>query len=81
AIRGAPAPRSNRRWWGAPEGGASRSDKVIEIRKKLRPTFSLDLIARTSKQIQQRLEMGDFFIQDILQRGRILYETNHTRVG
>jgi hypothetical protein len=25
--------------------------------------------------------MGDFFIQDILQRGRILYETNHTRVG
>jgi hypothetical protein len=55
--------------------------KAIEIRKKLRPTFSLDLIARTSKQIQQRLEMGDFFIQDILQRGRILYETNHARVG
>jgi hypothetical protein len=25
--------------------------------------------------------MGDFFIQDILQRGRILYETNHARVG
>ncbi|OYQ62560.1 hypothetical protein B9G53_21700 [Pseudanabaena sp. SR411] len=55
--------------------------KAIEIRKKLRPTFPLDLIARTSKQIQQRLEMGDFFIQDILQRGRILYETNHARVG
>jgi predicted nucleotidyltransferase len=55
--------------------------KAIEIRKKLRPTFSLDLIARTSKQIQQRLEMGDFFIQDILQRGRILHESNHARVG
>ena len=55
--------------------------KAIEIRNKLRPTFSLDLIARTSKQIQQRLEMGDFFIQDILQRGRILYETNNARVG
>jgi predicted nucleotidyltransferase len=27
--------------------------KAIEIRKKLRPAFSLDLIARTSKQIQQ----------------------------
>ena len=53
----------------------------IEIRKKLRPTFSLDLIARTSKQIRQRLDMGDFFIQDILQRGRILHEANHARVG
>jgi predicted nucleotidyltransferase len=55
--------------------------KAIEIRRKLKPTFALDLIARTSEQIQQRLEMGDFFIQDILQRGRILYETNHARVG
>ena len=55
--------------------------KAIEIRKKLRPTFSLDLIARTSKQIQQRLDMGDFFIQDILKRGHILHEANHARVG
>jgi len=55
--------------------------KAIEIRKKLRPNFSLDLIARTSKQIQQRLDMGDFFIRDILQRGRILHEANHARVG
>jgi uncharacterized protein len=55
--------------------------KAIEIRKKLKPTFSLDLIARTPKQIQQRLDMGDFFIKDILQKGRILYETNHRRVG
>lgn len=55
--------------------------KAIEIRKKLKPTFSLDLITRTSKQIQQRLDMGDFFIKDILQKGRILYEANHARVG
>lgn len=51
--------------------------KAIEIRKKLKPTFSLDLITRTSKQIQQRLEMGDFFIKDILEKGHILYEINH----
>ena len=55
--------------------------KAIKIRKKLKPTFSLDLIARTSKQIQQRLDMGDFFIKDILQKGRILYEVNYGRVG
>jgi uncharacterized protein len=55
--------------------------KAIEIRRQVRPPFSLDLMARTAEQIQQRLDMGDFFIRDIIQRGRILYETNHSRVG
>ncbi len=55
--------------------------KAIEIRRQIKPTFPLDLMARTSEQIQQRLEMGDFFIQDIIQKGQTLYETNYTRVG
>ncbi|PZO13246.1 MAG: hypothetical protein DCF25_16340 [Leptolyngbya foveolarum] len=42
--------------------------------------FPLDLLARTPNQIRQRLEMGDFFIQEILQKGRILYEANYARV-
>jgi uncharacterized protein len=55
--------------------------KAIEIRRQIKPPFPLDLMARTSEQIQQRLAMGDFFIQDIIQKGHVLYETNHTRVG
>jgi uncharacterized protein len=55
--------------------------KAIEIRRQVRPPFPLDLMARTSEQIQQRLDMGDFFIHDIINKGRILYETNHSRVG
>jgi uncharacterized protein len=55
--------------------------KAIEIRRQIRPPFPLDLMARTPEQIQQRLDMGDFFIRDIIQKGRILYETNHSRAG
>ena len=55
-------------------------DKAIAIRQRLRPHFPLDLMARTPQQIQQRLAMGDFFIQDILKNGHILYEANHTGV-
>lgn len=51
--------------------------KAISIRQQLRPPFPLDLLARTPEQIQHRLEMGDFFIQDILQNGRVLYEATH----
>jgi predicted nucleotidyltransferase len=55
--------------------------KAIEIRRQIKPPFPLDLMARTSEQIQQRLDMGDFFIKDIIKNGRVLYETNHPRVG
>ena len=43
--------------------------------------FPLDLLARTSEQIQQRVEMGDFFMQEIVQKGRVLYEADYARVG
>lgn len=55
--------------------------KAIAIRQQIKAPFPLDLMARTPEQIQQRLEMGDFFIQDIMQNGRVLYEANHARVG
>jgi uncharacterized protein len=54
--------------------------KAISIRQQINHPFPLDLMARTPLQIQQRLDMGDFFIQDIIKRGRVLYEANYARV-
>jgi len=54
--------------------------KAIAIRQQVKSPFPLDLMARTPEQIQQRLEMGDFFIQEIMKKGRVLYEAHHTRV-
>lgn len=51
-------------------------DKAIEIRREVKSSFPLDLMARTAEQVQQRLEMGDFFIQEIVNKGRILYKAN-----
>lgn len=55
--------------------------KAAEILIAIDYHFPLDLIARTSQTIQQRLEMGDFFIREIVQKGRILYEADYARVG
>jgi predicted nucleotidyltransferase len=51
-------------------------DKSVQIRLKLRPMFPVDLLIRTPEKIQQRLEMGDQFIKDILQGGKVLYEAD-----
>ena len=43
------------------------------IRHQIRPQFPLDLLARTSEQLRARIEMEDFFMREISERGRILY--------
>jgi len=51
-------------------------DKSVEIRMKLRPGFPIDLIVRTPEKVRQRLEMGDGFLMEILQKGKVLYEAD-----
>ena len=50
-------------------------EQAIKIRQLIYPKMPLDLLARTPAQIKERIEMGDFFIKDIIERGKILYES------
>jgi len=52
-------------------GDMSRRD--IEIRKRIKCRFPLDLLTRSAGQIDQRLGIGDTFIREILERGLTLY--------
>lgn len=36
---------------------------------------AFDILVMTPSEVNKRLEMGDFFIEDIINRGKILYET------
>lgn len=36
--------------------------------------FAMDILVRTPDEILQRLKIGDFFVQEILERGKVLYE-------
>jgi uncharacterized protein len=47
---------------------------VSHIRKRVRPPFPADILARTPSQIENRLDLGDCFIREITDKGRILYE-------
>lgn len=46
----------------------------ITIRRAINYHFGLDLIVKTPKSISSRIEMGDFFLKEILQKGKVLYE-------
>jgi len=51
-------------------------DKSVEIRMKLRPQFPVDILIRTPEKVNERLKMGDCFMREILEKGKVLYEAN-----
>ncbi len=48
----------------------------VEIRMRLRPAFPVDLIVRTPEKVRERLAMGDDFMREILEEGKVLYEAD-----
>lgn len=48
----------------------------VRIRLQLRPAFPVDLIVRTPDQVRKRLKMGDPFIREVLEEGKVLYEAD-----
>lgn len=52
--------------------------KAIEIRTKIDPRFPVDLIVRTPQQVQERVAMNDWFMREIVEKGRTLYEEHNS---
>ena len=52
-------------------------DQSVKIRMELRPAFPVDLIVRTPDKVHQRIEMGDDFMREILEEGKVLYEADN----
>ncbi len=49
-------------------------DMAVRISVKLDPPFPLDIIVRTPRRFQRRLEEGESFLTEIVSKGKVLYE-------
>jgi predicted nucleotidyltransferase len=49
--------------------------KSLEIRRHLGVMFGMDLMVYTPQRLKERVEMGDWFLRDILEEGKVLYES------
>lgn len=52
----------------------SNWDVSIDISLLLKHTFPIDIIVKTSNEISNRIKNGDFFLSNILENGRVMYE-------
>ncbi len=55
--------------------------QAVEITRAIDYHFGLDLIVRTPAQIAERLALGDFFLQEIVETGKVLYARPDERMG
>jgi predicted nucleotidyltransferase len=57
------------------EGGSAL--KSVEILNAVNPSFAIDLLVRTPEQVRQRIKLGDFFMKEIIDKGKVLYEATY----
>jgi protoheme ferro-lyase len=50
---------------------------AVEILNTVNPRFPLDLLVRTPEQVRDRLVWNDFFLREVLEKGKVLYESAH----
>jgi predicted nucleotidyltransferase len=48
--------------------------KAVEILNRVNPRIPVDLVVRTPEEVQERIRANDLFLEEILNRGRVLYE-------
>jgi predicted nucleotidyltransferase len=49
-------------------------NQAVRILEAIECTFPLDLIVRTPENLRWRLEEGDWFLREVVSKGKVLYE-------
>ena len=49
--------------------------KAAEIEHRIRPPFPTDILVRSPEELRRRLDLGDFFLCEIVQKGKTLYQS------
>ena len=54
-----------------------RRNMSVQMRWAVPRAFPLDLLVRSRREVSRRLEWGDCFLQEIVAKGKVLYEAAH----
>jgi predicted nucleotidyltransferase len=56
-------------------------DQAGAMRSTMQSQFPMDLIVRRRAELEWRIKENDFFLQDAVKEGIVLYESNHAGVA
>lgn len=55
--------------------------QAVRIRTAFRAPFAMDLIVRTPKKLRQRIKENCWFLREITEKGKVLYDKRNRAVG
>jgi predicted nucleotidyltransferase len=62
-----------------PEDQARR--QAIAIRQRIPRRFRMDLLIRNPRELAYRVAHNDWFLREVLEQGKVLYESAYSRMG
>lgn len=57
------------------DGSSGRAS--TEVLGRSRPNFGIDILVRTPDEVDERLAMDDYFMREIVEKGKVMYEAAH----
>jgi predicted nucleotidyltransferase len=51
------------------------TQQALEIRQHVKPLFGVDILVYSPSRLEQRLKLGDWFLREITEKGRVVYES------
>lgn len=76
-ARGNPRPESDVDMLVVMDTPQKEIQQAIQICQQIEYRFGLDLIVHTPKYLAKRVKMGDWFLRDVLEEGKVLYEARN----
>ena len=76
-ARGKPRPESDVDLLVVMDTPMREVEQAIQICQQIQYRFGLDLIVRKPQRLAERLKMGDWFLRDILEEGKVVYESRN----
>jgi len=75
-AKGTPRPESDVDLLVVMPSSKKSADQALEILTNIDFHFGLDLIVKSKEELDERIRLGDFFLQEAIQNGIVLYESN-----
>jgi predicted nucleotidyltransferase len=60
---------------------ADEMNQSVRIRLAVEAPFPLDLLVRTPQKLERRIKDGDWFLREITEKGKVLYEKRDATVN
>jgi len=60
---------------------AGHTTQAIQILNHLDVLAPIDLLVRSPQEVRERIAIGDRFMREIIERGKVMYEADHARMG